>query len=103
MIQSSQINKAAAAGATNTHYRLTSERDNLSMASAILTSAAPRVNRAPVLPWFSPRTEGTTAARIERAATRYEQKYQRRPTVCYMNADDFDGTLHPTVRAELTD
>lgn len=100
MLYSSQINKDAPPGVTSTVAGLTNTGKVIPMSlPAIVTSAAPRVNPAPGFPWFAG-TDGTTAERIQIAAARYFEKFGLHPTVCYMNPQDFDGTLHIFVRAE---
>lgn len=39
--------------------------------------------------WFD--TNGQLAEKIDRAAGRYQSRFGCRPTLCYINAADFDG------------
>lgn len=41
--------------------------------------------------WFDNDPQRKLADKISRAATRYQAKFGRRPTICYVNATDFDG------------
>ncbi|MBI1877680.1 MAG: hypothetical protein HYR94_05525 [Chloroflexi bacterium] len=41
--------------------------------------------------WFDNDPNCKLADKINRAVTRYQVKFGRRPTTCYVNNDDFDG------------
>jgi hypothetical protein len=41
--------------------------------------------------WFDNDPSRKLADKINRAATRYQMKFGRRPTTCYINLADFDG------------
>ena len=40
--------------------------------------------------WFDKDPRHKLADKIKQAATRYQVKFGRRPTICYLNAADFD-------------
>jgi hypothetical protein len=41
--------------------------------------------------WFDNDPNRKLADKISRAVTRYQAKFGRRPTTCYVSSDDFDG------------
>jgi hypothetical protein len=41
--------------------------------------------------WFDNDPNRKLADKISRAVTRYQARFGRRPTTCYLNARDFDG------------
>jgi hypothetical protein len=41
--------------------------------------------------WFDNDPKRNLADKISQAATRYQVKFGRRPTLCYLNAQEFDG------------
>lgn len=41
--------------------------------------------------WFDNNPKRNLADKVIRAADRYQQKFSRRPTTCYLNEADFDG------------
>jgi hypothetical protein len=43
--------------------------------------------------WFDNDPKRKLADKVKHAATCYQAKLQRKPTVCYMNADEFDSKV----------
>lgn len=43
--------------------------------------------------WFDNDPARKLADKVNRAATRYQVRFGRRPTICYVNNQDFDGQL----------
>lgn len=41
--------------------------------------------------WFDSDSRHKLTDKVHQAAGRYQTKFGRRPTVCYLNAADFDG------------
>ncbi len=41
--------------------------------------------------WFDNDPRRKLADKVRQAATRYQVKFGQKPTVCYLNAADFDG------------
>ena len=43
--------------------------------------------------WFDNDPKRSLSEKIKRAATRYQSKFSRKPTVCYLNHADYSGKL----------
>ena len=43
--------------------------------------------------WFDNDPKRNLADKIGRAVTRYQVRFGRKPTTCYLNASDFDGQI----------
>jgi hypothetical protein len=51
--------------------------------------------------WFDNDPKRNLADKIERAATRYQSKFNRNPTICYLNQADFDDKLEQVQGIDL--
>lgn len=53
------------------------------------------------LMWFDNDPQRKLADKVRQAATRYQVKFGRRPTVCYLNAADLDGQVEQVGGVQL--
>ena len=51
--------------------------------------------------WFDNDPQRKLVDKIDRAVTRYQTRFGRRPTTCYISSADFDGQTHEIAGVRL--